>query len=123
MQKNDKILKMEVIILLNNMAKELKDTELFMLAQFIDVMEIINEYDKIEDVKNDIKTRKKLYVDSIEKIRDSKDFLSLNLYNDSIDRKLDKSRKIYSKDSKSNDIYLAYKIGLIEGMKVKNKCT
>ena len=37
----------------------IKDIEMYLFAQFIDVLEKIEEFDKIEDLKNNIKQRKK----------------------------------------------------------------
>ena len=41
----------------NTIEEKLKDTELFMLAQFIDVLEIIEKYNTINEVKVDIEKR------------------------------------------------------------------
>lgn len=37
---------------MSNINKKSRDTELFMLAQFIDVLEVLNKHEKIEEVKN-----------------------------------------------------------------------
>ena len=39
----------------------IKDTEIYMLAQFIDVLEEIENFKSLEEVKEDIKNRKKIY--------------------------------------------------------------
>ena len=36
-----------------------KEIEIFMMAQFIDVMDVLDKYEKIGEVKEDIKNRKK----------------------------------------------------------------
>lgn len=143
------------------MNSEVKDIEIFMMAQFIDVMNAIDKYEKIEEVKQDIKNRREIYNEYIRKMDNTKDFLSLNLYNKDIDAKIEKCSELYStsKEYKMTlkklkekykkleeklinkdkemleeiktlinelchfDVHLAYKIGLVEGMKVKNKCT
>ena len=145
----------------NNKEEKEKEIELFMIAQFIDVIEVLDKYEKIEEIKDDIKNRKKIYLDYIEKMSNSKNFLSLNLYNEDIDKKIEDASEIYSTSveykkvlkkletkyenltKKLNninkkeleeikgliyeicdfDVHLSYKIGLVDGMKIKNKCT
>ena len=109
--------------MLNDELKHLKDIELFMLAQFIDVIDIISQYNSIDEVKKDIRKRKKMYLDNIEKLSSSKDFWDLDLYSCNIDAKMEKCKELYFVNNECTDVHLAYKIGLIEGMKVKNKCT
>ena len=115
----------------------------------------------MKEIKKDIKNRKEKYLNYIIKISEYKDILSLNLYDDNIDTKIEKCSEIYStseeyktilKKLESNyenlankleqndknrldeikgliyelcdfDVHLSYKIGLVEGMKIKNKCT
>lgn len=145
----------------NNKEEKEKEIELFMIAQFIDVIDVLYKYEKIEEIKDDIKNRKKIYLDYIEKMSNSKNFLSLNLYNEDIDKKIEDASEIYSTSveykkvlkkletkyenltKKLNninkkeleeikgliyeicdfDVHLSYKIGLVDGMKIKNKCT
>ncbi len=146
---------------MNNIDKKSRDTELFMLAQFIDVLEVLNKHEKIEEVKKDIEKRRQIYLEYIKKTSDSKDFLSLTLYDENIDTKIENCKDIYSTsleykktlkkletkyknlakklgpNNKNEleeikgliyelcdfDVHLAYKIGLVEGLKVKNKST
>lgn len=146
---------------MSNINKKSRDTELFMLAQFIDVLEVLNKHEKIEEVKKDIEKRRQIYLEYIKKTSDSKDFLSLTLYDENIDIKIENCKEIYStsleyketlkkletkyknlaKKLEPNnkneleeikgliyelcdfDVHLAYKIGLVEGLKVKNKST
>ncbi|MBR3255059.1 MAG: hypothetical protein IKF97_02370 [Clostridia bacterium] len=105
----------------NNIEEQIKDTELFMLAQFIDVLEVIEKMNNIEVIKEDIKKRKNIYLQLIEGKETEKDFFSLTIDNKLIDDKLTKAKEIYTKDEKQNEKYLAYKLGLIDGLKVKNK--
>ena len=145
----------------NNKEDKEKDIELFMIAQFIDVIEVLDKYEKIEEIKDDIKNRKRIYLDYIEKMSNSKNFLSLNLYNEDIDKKIENASEIYYTNIEYKDIlqklkikyenlakklsnidkkeleeikgliyeicdfdvHLSYKIGLVDGMKIKNKCT
>lgn len=145
----------------NNKEEKEKEIELFMIAQFIDVIDVLDKYEKVEEIKDDIKNRKKIYLDYIEKMSNSKNFLSLNLYNEDIDKKIEDASEIYSTSveykkvlkkletkyenltKKLNninkkeleeikgliyeicdfDVHLSYKIGLVDGMKIKNKCT
>lgn len=97
---------------------EIKDSEVFMIAQFIDIIDTLDKYDKIEDIKLDMKNRKKIYLEYIKNITDAKNFLSLSLCNKNIDGKLEKAKQIYNEEDK----YIAYKIGLIDGLKIKNEC-
>lgn len=112
---------MGVIILQSNIAEELKNVEMLMLAQFIDVMDIIGNYKKIEDVYIDIEKRKKMYIENIEKLNKDIDFWELNLSKENIEQKIKKLKNICSTTKEKNEICLAYKLGLIDGMKVKNK--
>ena len=105
----------------NNIEEQIKDTELFMLAQFIDVLEVIEKMDNMEKVKEDIKKRKIIYLQLIEGKQTDKDFFSLSMDNKCIEDKLTKAKQIYTEDEKQNDVYLAYKLGLIDGLKFKNK--
>lgn len=146
---------------MSNINKKSRDTELFMLAQFIDVLEVLNKHEKIEEVKKDIEKRRQIYLEYIKKTSNSKDFLSLTLYNENIDTKIENCKEIYStsveyketlkkleakyknlakKLDQNNrneleeikgliyelcdfDVHLAYKIGLVEGLKIKDKST
>lgn len=146
---------------MSNINKKSRDTELFMLAQFIDVLEVLNKHEKIEEVKKDIEKRRQIYLEYIKKTSDSKDFLSLTLYDENIDTKIENCKEIYftsleyketlkkletkyknlAKKLEPNnkneleeikgliyelcdfDVHIAYKIGLVEGLKVKNKST
>lgn len=101
-----------------NISDEIRDIEAFIIAQFIDVIDILDKYDKIEEIKLDLKNRKKIYLEYIKKMTDTKSFSSLSLCNKNIDDKLKKAKQIY----KEEDKYIAYKIGLIDGLKIKNEC-
>ena len=145
----------------SDISEKIRDTELFMIAQFIDVINILESYENIEDVQNDIRNRKKIYLEYIKKMSEDNKFISLNLQNKSIDKKLEKCSEIYSKSDEYKTIlkkleikyssiadkleekdkeelkelenmicelanykvYMAYKIGLVDGIKIKNKCT
>lgn len=145
----------------SDIREEIRDTELFMMAQFIDVINILERYENIEDIKSDIKNRKKIYLEYIKRMGENNKFISLNLHNESIDKKIEKCREIYSTSEEykttlkkleikysiivdklaKNDkeelkeleniicelanykVYMAYKIGLVDGIKIKNKCT
>ena len=108
---------------MSNINEQVKDTELFMISQFIDVIEVLEKYEKIEDLKQDMRIRKKIYLRAIKEMSKSEDFLSLELCNKDIDAKIEKCSAIYSNSIGNKEaIYLSYKIGLIEGMKLKNKC-
>lgn len=138
-----------------------QDIELFMMAQFIDVINVFEKYETIEDVKKDVKARKQIYLNYIKQIQEPMEFVALNLYDKNIDDKLQKCEDAYSDSTeykiavqklkvatntlieKLDDIekgkleeinnliyeicnfktHLAYKIGLIDGIKIKEKCT
>ena len=44
-----------------DISNEIRDTEAFIIAQFIDVIDTLDKYDRIEDIKLDMKNRKKIY--------------------------------------------------------------
>lgn len=96
------------------MKEEVKECEKFMLAQFIDVLDVLEKYKTIEDVKKDIKKRKKIYLEYIQNNEELKSILK-----EKIDVKIEKTKEIYNEEEK----YIAYKIGLIDGLKIKNECS
>lgn len=49
-----------------NLERKMKELQIGDFAQFIDVLEVIEKYKNIEDVKLDIKFRKKYLKESIE---------------------------------------------------------
>lgn len=49
-----------------NLERKMKELQIGDFAQFIDVLEVIEKYENIEDVKLDIKFRKKYLKESIE---------------------------------------------------------
>lgn len=106
-----------------DIGEEIRGTELFMLEQFIDVIDVLEKYETIEEVRKDVNRRKKIYMENIKKISENKDFLSLNLDNESIDDRIKRYRETDTKSEEYNNIHLAYKIGVIDGMKLKNRCT
>lgn len=58
----------------DNIKKELNDNEVFMIAQFIDILDILDKYNKLEDIKLDIKNRKKVYLKYLENMEKVKVF-------------------------------------------------
>ena len=105
---------------MNNIEEQIKDTELFMLAQFVDVLEVLERFDKIEEIKKDIQDRKKMYLNVLEKNEVNIDFLTLSLDTVFIKDKVNKAKEIFT-DKQLDEVSLAYKIGLIDGLKVKEK--
>ena len=66
----------------------MQDIELFMMAQFIDVINVFEKYETIDEVRKDIKARKKIYSDYIKQIQEPMELVTLNLYDKNIDDKL-----------------------------------
>ena len=50
-----------------------KDIEIYLLAQFIDVLEDIENINDIKDIKKNIKERKNIYKENIENMLDNED--------------------------------------------------
>lgn len=134
--------------------QQIQETELFMLAQFIEIIEILEKYQTIEEIKKDIRKRKQIYLEEINKKDNYRNFWLLSLNNETINQKIEKGRKLYitsrtyknllkKLDKKSEnlikctnkkneldrikeiiyeicdlDINLAYKLGLIDGLKI-----
>ena len=107
--------------MVNEIEEKIKDTELFMLAQFVDVLEVLEKYKSMDEVKNDIQKRKELYKKLIEDKEVEVDFFSLSLDAKFIEEKIKKAKELYVDNEKQNDIHLAYQLGLIDGLKVKDK--
>ncbi|MBR0350857.1 MAG: hypothetical protein IJH76_03445 [Clostridia bacterium] len=105
----------------NDIEEKIKDTELFMLAQFIDVLEVIEKFNNMEEVKKDIQKRKEIYLKLIEDKEVEIDFFSLSLDEKFIEDKIKKAKELYVDNEKQNDVHLAYQLGLIDGLKVKDK--
>ena len=80
--------------------EQIRNIELFMLSQFIDVLNVLDKFETIKDLKEDIKRRKKVYLQYINDMADSKNFLSLSLYDSDIDAKIKRSREIYCESIK-----------------------
>jgi len=45
-----------------------QDIELFMMAQFIDVINVFERYETIDEVKKDVKARKQIYLNYIKQM-------------------------------------------------------
>lgn len=73
-----------------------QDIEIFMMAQFIDVINVFEKYETIDEVKKDVKARKKIYLNYIKQIQETMEFVTLNLYDENIDDKLKKCEDAYS---------------------------
>ncbi len=73
-----------------------QDIELFMMAQFIDVINVFEKYETIDEVKKDVKARKQIYLNYIKQIQEPMEFVTLNLYDKNIDDKLKKCEDAYS---------------------------
>lgn len=101
-----------------------KDVELYMLAQFIDVIEVIEKFTSIEQVKIDLAIRKRLYLDYINGVNDAFDFFSLTLKDKKISDKLKKNKPLYenTKEYKKviNEIK-KYKKNMIEKLNIEEK--
>ena len=82
----------------------IKDIEMYLFAQFIDVLEKIEEFDKIEDLKNNIKQRKKDYKENIEKMLVNEDVFDIDQIDSTIDEKIEKYSKIYCKTERYKKI-------------------
>ena len=80
--------------------EQIRNIELFMLSQFIDVLNVLDKIETIKDLKEDIKRRKKVYLQYINDMADSKNFLSLSLYDSDIDAKIKRCREIYCESIK-----------------------
>ncbi len=126
------------------------DIQIYLLTQFVDVLDEIKRVDDISQLKNDIKMREKLLKDEIQKIVSKTDIFELDKIDKTLDEKLEKYSKLYcesleykERDKKirklekeigntekleelENCIYekcdldskFAYKIGMIEAIKI-----
>ncbi|MBR3003022.1 MAG: hypothetical protein IKF38_05660 [Clostridia bacterium] len=103
------------------MEEKIKNAECIMIANFIKVMDIISKYKSIEEVREDIDKRKKEYLQNLKQKDGETEFFNLCLDENFIDEKVQTAKQIYSKSTKINEVYLAYKLGLLDGMKVKSE--
>lgn len=81
----------------------IRDTEIYILAQFIDVLENIENFECLEEIKNDIRNRKQLYKQEIKKMLEE-DFFDIDEIDKSIDEKIEKYSRIYTKNEKYKKI-------------------
>ena len=73
------------------------DIQIYLLTQFVDVLEEIERFDDISQLKNDIKMREKLLKDEIQKIVSKTDIFELDKIDKTLDEKLEKYSKLYCK--------------------------
>lgn len=81
-----------------------KDIEMYLLAQFIDVLEDIENIDNIKDIKENIEKRKNIYKENIENMLDNEDIFDVSQIDLTIDEKLEKYSKIYCKTKTYKEI-------------------
>ena len=84
--------------------KIIKDTEIYMLAQFIDVLEDIERFESVKEVKRNIEERKELYKKEIERIIPREEIFDIDEIDKSLDEKLEEYSKIYCENKKYKEI-------------------
>ncbi len=94
-----------------------KDVEIYMLAQFVDVLESIEEIKDIKKLKKDIELRTKMYREEIEEMENNEDIFCFDEINKTLDEKIEKYSKLYCENKSYKKI-----IEEIEEMKNKIKC-
>lgn len=72
-----------------------KDVEIYMLAQFVDVLESIEEIKDIKKLKKDIELRTKMYREEIEELESNEDIFCFDDINKTLDEKIEKYSKLY----------------------------
>ena len=75
------------------MHEELTDLEVYILSQFIDVMEVIEDYENIEDIKNYVAQEKKIYLEYIENIMNNPKAANLSIFDNNIGKRIKKHQK------------------------------
>ena len=133
-----------------------KDIETMFIEQILEILEILEKYNNLQEIKKDILIRKEIYKEQLEQINQNS---NLNLYNELIDEKLANKqielsqqkeykqlekqyKELYkilenslSQDKKSvldelrgiihelegYESHLAFKMGLIEGIEIKEE--
>ena len=91
---------------------EINNIELFMLAEFIDILDALDKFSSIDDLKIDLKIKKRIYSDYINKY--SNNFIKISLNNEEIAKKIENCKEIYSGDIK-------YKLKIKEFKKMYKK--
>ena len=94
-----------------------KDVEIYMLAQFVDVLESIEEIKDIKKLKKNIELRTKMYREEIEEMESNEDIFDFDEINKTLDEKIEKYSKLYCENKSYKKI-----IEEIEEMKNKIKC-
>ena len=82
----------------------IKDTEIYMLAQYIDVLEEIENFKSLEEVKEDIKNRKKIYKKEIKDMTSSDEIFDLDEIDKTLDEKLEEYTKLYCKNNEYKEL-------------------
>ena len=89
-----------------------KDVEIYMLAQFVDVLESIEEIKDIKKFKKNIELRTKMYREEIEEMESNEDIFDFDEINKTLDEKIEKYSKLYCENKgykKINDKIEQYK--------------
>ena len=73
-----------------DMKKEVRDIELFMLVQFIEILDILGKYNQLEEIRKDINKRKEIYSKYVRR-NVTEGFCSLSLNDESINKKIEKA--------------------------------
>ena len=76
----------------------IKETEIYLLAQFIDVLESMEEFNKIEELKSNINERKKLYEKEIKNMISKEEIFNIDEIDRTVNEKIEKYSKIYCKN-------------------------
>lgn len=82
----------------------IKETEIYMLAQFIDVLENIEEFEELKDVKDDIEKRKKIYKKEIENMTSKEEIFDIDEIDRTLDEKIEDYSKLYCENKKYKEI-------------------
>lgn len=95
-----------------------QDIEIFMLAQFVDTINVFEKYETIEEIRQDLKVRKNIYLNYIKQIKEPMEYITLNLYDKNIDDRLMKCKEAYS-DSTEYKITIQ-KLKIVTNILIKN---
>lgn len=85
-------------------SKIVKDIEAFMLVQFIDVLENIESFKDMEEIKENIRKRKKMYKEEIDMVTSNEEIFDIDEIDKTLDEKLEEYSKLYCQNIKYKKI-------------------
>lgn len=92
--------------------EEVSSMEIYLLSQFIDVMEVIENYETIEKIKQYISNEKEIYLSYIAGVVKNAKNSDFKIFDSNIKNKIDQYQQVYGNEEKYEEL----------SEEIKNKC-